>query len=75
MFAFISAQNIEDFRPERCISTIYHCKDIPFWSETLDIRMYRLNVCFKPVTFMGDAHSDLRFFVSGTCFDLGVILK
>ena len=25
----------EDFRPEWDISTIYHCKDTPFWLETL----------------------------------------
>ena len=28
---------IEGFRPEWYILTIYHCRDIPFWSETLDI--------------------------------------
>ena len=27
----------EGFRPEWYISTIYHCSDIPFWSETLDL--------------------------------------
>ena len=29
-------ERFEGFRPERNISTIYHCRDIPFWSETLD---------------------------------------
>ena len=28
---------IEGFRPEWCISTIYHAWDTPFWSGTLDI--------------------------------------
>ena len=29
--------NIEGFRPEWCILTIYHGRDIPFWWETLDM--------------------------------------
>ena len=29
---------IEGFRPEWYILTIYHCRDIPIWSETLDIQ-------------------------------------
>ena len=32
-----SDKYIEGFRPEWYISTIYHCRDAPFWSETLDI--------------------------------------
>ena len=32
-----SATHFEGFRPEWCISTIYHCRDIPFWLETLDL--------------------------------------
>ena len=31
---------IEGFRPEWCISTIYHALDTPFWSGTLDIYIY-----------------------------------
>ena len=30
-------QHIKGFRPEWCISTIYHAWDTPFWSGTLDI--------------------------------------
>ena len=26
----------DGFQPEWCISTIYHCREIPFWSEALD---------------------------------------
>ena len=29
--------DIEGFQPEWCISNIYHCRDIPLWSETLDV--------------------------------------
>ena len=31
---------IEGFRPEWYISTIYHCRDIPFWLETLEMVEY-----------------------------------
>ena len=31
-------QDIEGFRPEWYLSTIYHCRDMPFWLETLDIK-------------------------------------
>ena len=30
--------NIEGFRPEWCVSSIYHAWETPFWSGTLDIR-------------------------------------
>ena len=30
--------HIRGLPPEWCISTIYHCRDIPFWLETLDIQ-------------------------------------
>ena len=30
-------QQIEGFWPEWCIWTIYHCRDTPFWLETLEI--------------------------------------
>ena len=48
-FSFLSVQckflhklynkhlHIKGFRPEWCISTIYHAWDTPFWSETLDM--------------------------------------
>ena len=29
--------DFEGFRPEWYISSVYHCRDIPFWSETLDL--------------------------------------
>ena len=29
---------IKGFQPEWYISTTYHCRDTPFWSETLDIK-------------------------------------
>ena len=29
--------HLKGFRPEWCISTIYHASDTPFWSGTLDI--------------------------------------
>ena len=29
--------HIEGFGPEWCILTIYHCKEIPFWLETLEL--------------------------------------
>ena len=32
-----SLHDLEGFRPEWYILTIYHCKDIPFWLETLDL--------------------------------------
>ena len=33
----LSCSHIEGFRPEWCICTICHCRDTPFWSETLYI--------------------------------------
>ena len=36
-FNGLQRDNIEGFLPEWCILTISHCKDIPFWSETLDM--------------------------------------
>ena len=35
--ALLQYEHIEGFQPERYISTLFHCRDIPFWSETLDI--------------------------------------
>ena len=35
---------IEGFRPEWHISTIYHCRDTPFWSETLEIQMHSMYI-------------------------------
>ena len=32
-----SHNKFEGFRPEWYISTLYHCRDIPFWWETLNI--------------------------------------
>ena len=29
--------HFEDFQPEWYTSTIYHCRDIPFWLESLDL--------------------------------------
>ena len=34
---WVSFLHIEGFRPEWCISTIYHALDTPFWLETLDM--------------------------------------
>ena len=31
----VTEQHFEGLRPEWYISTIYHCRDIPFWLETL----------------------------------------
>ena len=30
--------HIEGFQPEKYIWTTYHCRDIPFWLETLNMR-------------------------------------
>ena len=32
--------DIEGFRPEWYILTIYHCRDKPFWLETLELWLY-----------------------------------
>ena len=37
---------IEGFLPEWYISTIYHCRDTLFWSETLDIQPYPPGIQF-----------------------------
>ena len=37
MFMCICTLYIDGFRPEWCISTIYHAFDTPFWPGTLDM--------------------------------------
>ena len=38
--------HIEGFRPEWCISNIYHASDTPFWPGTLDMmRLYLILKC------------------------------
>ena len=38
-------ENIEGFRPEWYFSTLYHCRDLPFWSETLNIYLVGGHCC------------------------------
>ena len=35
-----SDMHVKGFGPEWCISTVYHCRDIPFWSETFDVYLF-----------------------------------
>ena len=37
---------IEGFQPDWYISTQYHCRDTPFWLETLDTHVY-IHVCMR----------------------------
>ena len=46
-----SKQHIDGFRPEWYILTIYHCRDIPFWSETLDMVSAECDVCLACILF------------------------
>ena len=46
-----NGDNIEGFRPEWCISTIYQARDTPFWLGTLDIQHWA--VCCLPGQFDG----------------------
>ena len=48
----VKCLHVEGFRPEWYISTIYQCKDIPFWSETFHFRMWLVfNPTIEVVTF------------------------
>ena len=42
--------HFKGFRPEWCISTIYHCRDTPFWWETLNLFLYLWRVHLLPVS-------------------------
>ena len=58
---------IKGFRPEWCISTIYHAWDTPFWSGTLDMCVYICVVlyvncscmCFLKVGKTGASHEHM----------------
>ena len=53
--------NIEGFKPEWCITTIYHAWDTPFWSGTLDIQGKTMFTYLKHVQITQDlAKQDLN---------------
>ena len=47
-----ASDHIEGFRPEWCISTIYHAWDTPLWSWTLDMKYYTS----QPATIWSTIH-------------------
>ena len=55
----------EGFQPEWCISTIYHCRDTPFWSVTLDLYIVMLNYI---------SHIRLQWFTCKLCLHIFLLI-
>ena len=53
--------NIEGFQPEPYISNPYHCRDIPFWSETLNMQV--INSFLHKVFYEADLTSLSTFYI------------
>ena len=65
---FFGTVNIKGFQPEWYISTMYHCRDTPIWSETL-------NMCYVIITNLSVLLSVIPFWLTAiTLINLWFVL-